>query len=104
MTSSATCRRMSAITSCRSGPRPPRPKDGETPGTGGKIRELMYDCFGNFEGFVVETCSDRHVFRACEKAIEEVVLRACKERMTVTVVADPKDCQRPLRITLRCCG
>jgi hypothetical protein len=63
----------------------------------------MYDCFGNFEGFVLETCSDRHVFRACEKAMEDVILRACKERMTVMVVAHPKDHCKPLRIVLRCC-
>jgi hypothetical protein len=86
------------------GREPNRPEEeDERPREVGKISELIYDCFGDFEGFSLETCSDRHVFRSCEKAMEEVALRACKERMKVTVVADPNDRHRPLRFILHCC-
>lgn len=94
-----------AIEPSPTGGREPTREPGEDEGLRpvGKISELIYDCFGDFEGFVLETCSDRHVFRSCEKAMEEVALRACKERMKVSVVADPNDRHRPLRITLHCC-
>ena len=33
----------------------------------GKICEVIYDCFGDFEGFVPESCDERHSFKASEK-------------------------------------
>jgi hypothetical protein len=94
-----------AIDPSPTGGREPTREPGEDEGLrpAGKISELIYDCFGDFEAFVLETCSDRHVFRSCETAMEEVALRACEERMKVSVVADPNDRHRPLRITLHCC-
>ena len=51
----------------------------------GKVSEVIFDCFGNFEGFVLESCDDRHRFRSIEAAIGELVLRACKERLSISV-------------------
>lgn len=51
----------------------------------GKVREVIFDCFGDFKGFVLESCSDCHHIRSQEKGIAEVVLRACREGCTVTV-------------------
>ena len=55
----------------------------------GKVREVMFDCFGDFEGFVLLTCcTERHVFRSCEKGIREIALLACEKRLTVSVWVD----------------
>ena len=40
---------------------------------------------GDFEGFVLRSCSDEQVFRSRERGIAEVVLRACRDRMVVSV-------------------
>ena len=37
---------------------------------------------------MVESCSERHHIRSHEKGVAEVVLRACRERVTVTVWLD----------------
>lgn len=74
--------------------RPPRPDDpNRPPGKGerhvatGRITELFYDCFGVFEGFVLEDCETRHRFRSCEPGIERMVHRACRHRSKVSVVS-----------------
>lgn len=69
----------------------------------GKVAELIYDCHGDFEGFVLEDCDDRRVFKACERSMEEVVRRACRDRMRVTVNTGQRDRDKPRRIILHCC-
>ncbi|MDO9323478.1 MAG: M14 family metallopeptidase [Methanoregula sp.] len=51
----------------------------------GKVREVIFDCFGDFKGFVLETCSDQHYIRSQEKRVAEIMLRVCRERCIVTV-------------------
>lgn len=60
----------------------------EKVGHTGKVCEVLYDCFGEFEGFVLNTCRGYHRFRSCRKGIERVVLYACKEQLNLTVVTD----------------
>ena len=88
--------------------RPSRPGDkpGRVPGVSthtGKIRELVYDCFGDFEGFILDDCGRERLFKSCEKPIEEVVRRACRERLKVTVHYHDKDSARPFKIVIHCC-
>ena len=65
----------------------------------GKICEILYDCFGDFEGFTLCSCSEEHAFASREKGIEDVALYACRERNLVSVfVADG----RIVKIILRC--
>jgi hypothetical protein len=64
----------------------PRPDDVDC--LTGKVRCLRYDCFGDFEGFVLETCDAEHVFATREPAVERVVHRACVERSRVTLRFD----------------
>jgi murein tripeptide amidase MpaA len=52
----------------------------------GKIREVFFDCFGDFEGFEIETCCDSHYVSSKESKVAEIVLQACRERCTVKVV------------------
>lgn len=64
--------------------KPPHPV-GEKHCTG-KVVEVVFDCFGDFEGFIMEgCCSARHRFKSREKAVGELVLRACDHRWTITV-------------------
>ncbi|MDP9175378.1 MAG: hypothetical protein M3O30_16170 [Planctomycetota bacterium] len=69
----------------------------------GKVCEVIYDCFGDFEGFVIESCSDRHVFKSCEKGIGDLVLRACRERVVVTIYVEALPRNKIKRIIIRCC-
>jgi hypothetical protein len=72
----------------------------------GKVCEVMYDCFGDFEGFILSSCSDscseKHLFRSREKAIGEIVLRACKERLLVSVLVEGKEPEKICKIVIRC--
>jgi hypothetical protein len=73
---------------------PPSADDPGIPGHGhdhrldcytGKVSKVIFNCFGNFEGFVLESCDDTHRFRSTEAAIGELVLRACRERLWISV-------------------
>ena len=67
------------------------PPGGKRPGADhvveytGKVCEVVYDCFGRLEGFALTTCSGSHIFRTCDDAIGEIVLRACKEGLLLSV-------------------
>jgi Domain of unknown function (DUF1929) len=53
----------------------------------GKVAEILYDCFGDFQGFVLEPCGGtRHIFHTREKSMEELVHRACRQRARLTVI------------------
>lgn len=56
----------------------------------GKVCEIVFDCFGDFEGFTLCGCSDRRLFKSKEKAIGDLALRACKDRLTISVLVDGK--------------
>ena len=68
----------------------------------GKVSQLLYDCFGDFEGFILELCPGEHRFTCNERAIEEIVTRACQERTRITVYVRSTDKSRPYKIGLRC--
>lgn len=65
----------------------------------GKVSEVIFDCFGDFIGFVLESCCEHRHISSREKGVAEVVLRACRERSTVTVHLGP---QGLCRIIVRC--
>lgn len=84
--------------------------DGQRPEPGepascltGKVSEVVFGCFGEFEGFVLDACASRKAFRSCERGIEELVLRACRDRLTLTVCVDRHQKDRIQKITVRCC-
>lgn len=52
--------------------------------TCGKICEVEYDCFGDFEAFVVIDCSGKPMRICAGKDVERVVLMAWRERTSVT--------------------
>jgi hypothetical protein len=54
----------------------------------GKVREVVFDCFGDPESFVLDCCDHTHRFRSHEARMAELLLKACKERLSITVVYD----------------
>jgi hypothetical protein len=71
----------------------------------GKIEALIYDHFGNFAGFIVETERGRHHrFESREPEMRGVVRRAWAERIRVSVLAERDHPHIPREIILRVGG
>jgi hypothetical protein len=72
----------------------------------GRVIRILYDCFGSFEGFVLRTCEGEHIFRACGKGIEEVIYKACRYELVLTVwftFTPDKKGQQIKRLDIICC-
>jgi hypothetical protein len=66
----------------------------------GKVCEVVFNCFGDFIGFVLIDCCERRAFASDEREIGDLVLRAMKERFTLAVVtAGPE--HRILRLVVK---
>ena len=80
----------------------PEPGEPTNPGFTGKVAGLVYDAFGDFEGFVLLTLEgkERH-FRSRDRGLEQLVHRAWAERILVTVKGCLDDPDRPEQIILR---
>ena len=63
---------------------------------------MLFDCFGDFEGFVLDTCSGSTRFLAREKGIGEIILRACRERLAVSVFVERGPARRIHKLAIRC--
>jgi hypothetical protein len=57
----------------------------------GKVCEVVFDCFGDFVGFVLDDCCEHRAFDSREKEIGDLVLRALKERLNLMVVTAGKE-------------
>lgn len=68
----------------------------------GKVCEVLYDCYGDFEGFVLCDCDGDHRFKTRERGIAEIALRACKERLQLSVTVGGRDGERIIRLAIRC--
>jgi hypothetical protein len=87
------------------GERPGQAPDPTKPGAGqevytGLIRELLYDCHGRFEGFVLASCDSAWLFKGCEPSLEQLILRTCRERSKVTVLGSKGEVRR---VIVHCC-
>jgi hypothetical protein len=60
----------------------------------GKVVEVLFDCHGEFEGFVLAECCSGRLVQSRERSVGELVLRAARERLTVCV----KFCEESERI------
>jgi hypothetical protein len=67
----------------------------------GKICEVLFDCHGDFEGFVLDDCCQSHRFRSQKKAIGKLALWACREGLTVCVYADSGPNQKIRRLAIK---
>ena len=75
---------------------------GKEPEFSGRVCEILFDCFGEFEGFVLSDCCRSRAFKAREPAIRELVLRACRDRLTLSVFTDCGKEGRIGRLVVRC--
>jgi hypothetical protein len=66
----------------------------------GKICGLIFDHFGDFAGFVLETEHGEHRFNSREKEMEELAERAWRERLRITVHADRHEPHRSMWIVV----
>jgi murein tripeptide amidase MpaA len=80
---------------------PGEPSPGEPECLTGKVCEVIFDCFGDLEGFVLDTCSGSHRIKTTEVGFEELLLRACRDRLTLTVDVDVEE--RVHKVVVRCC-
>jgi len=66
----------------------------------GKISALIFDNFGDFEGFILKTGLGQHDFHSREAEIKELAERALRERPRVTVRVAPGEPHRPISIVV----
>jgi hypothetical protein len=68
----------------------------------GKITEVIFNCRGRMEGFVLRECCDREYrFTACDRDLEDIVLRACTGRFEVTIQSGKEESQPVQRLIVR---
>ncbi|MGH6795900.1 MAG: sialidase family protein [Methylocella sp.] len=68
----------------------------------GKVEALVYDHFGDFDGFVLELHDgETRRFESREGEIEDLVREAWDERIVTTVVVEAEHRHRPLSILLK---
>lgn len=67
----------------------------------GKVSGILYDRFGDFEGFILDTREGDHRFYSREHTIEDLAVRAWRERTLIVVDVDADDPHRPESILLR---
>jgi hypothetical protein len=67
----------------------------------GKISGLVFDRFGDFEGFVLETGEGEVRFRSRERDLRDLAERAWRERLRITVWCDDDEPHRLVSVELR---
>ena len=50
---------------------------------------MLFDCHGGFEGFVLDDCCGRRRVASRERGVADLVLRACRDNLTVCVRVCP---------------
>ena len=70
---------------------PGRPKPGEGRCLTGKVVGLIFDDFGDFEGFILDADHRKHKFFSRERHVEQLAERAWRERLRITVCAARHD-------------
>jgi len=82
-------------------PRPPERPGEERVAYTGKIAGLIFDRFGDFEGFLLDTEDGERKYLSREKEIELLAERAWRERLRITVCAERHCPHRPECIIVR---
>ena len=90
-----------AIPPSLGGYRPPRkPCEENLEEFTGKVCEVVFNCFGDFVGFVMDDCCEHRAFESRAREIGDLALRALKERLNLTVVTAGKD-HRIVRLVVK---
>lgn len=67
----------------------------------GKVAGLIFDHFGDFEGFLLDTGEHERGFRNREQDVRDLAERAWRERLRITVYAEGDEPHRILTIIVR---
>jgi hypothetical protein len=67
----------------------------------GKVSGLIYDRFGDFEGFTLDTEDGERIYASREKEIAILAERAWRERLRITVVSIGREPEEPQTIIVR---
>ena len=67
----------------------------------GKVCEVLFDCHGEFTGFVLDDCCGRRVFESRSKSVGELVLKACRFGLTLCVWVDAKDMKEIRKLAIK---
>lgn len=62
----------------------------------GKVSHLLYDFFGDFDGFYLENREGEHKFHRRERDVEQLITRCWRERLRLTIIVDRTEPHRPL--------
>lgn len=85
----------------KGGTKPPHPRCEELEFTG-KVSAIIYNRFGDFDGFLLLTVEGReHEFKAHETEVKEIVNRAWSERIMMSVFVEQEKHHIPSCIVLR---
>jgi hypothetical protein len=79
-------------------PEGPKPRDERC--VTGKVVGIVFDHFGDFEGFVLDGRDREHRFHSRERHVEQLVERAWRERLRITVCASRHSPHRVERIII----
>ena len=52
----------------------------------GKVSRIVFDCHGDFEGFVLDTCGREYVFETRDRGLGELIVRAFRDLFRLLVV------------------
>jgi hypothetical protein len=55
----------------------------------GKVVQILFDCHGEFDGFVLDHCCHRNVIHSRERGVADLVLTACRHSLTLCVTFCP---------------
>jgi hypothetical protein len=56
----------------------------------GKVTEVLFNGHGEFQGFALDDCCERRLVETRERGVADLVLRACRENLTVCVRLCPQ--------------
>jgi hypothetical protein len=51
----------------------------------GKVAEVLFDCHGRFEGFVLDDCCEGRLVESRERGVGDLAMLACRENLTICV-------------------
>jgi hypothetical protein len=80
---------------------PKPPVEGGKPAIG-KVVRLIYDCYGDFTGFVLDTCPNERTFLSREERIHRLIRLACDQRWKITVIPMKEDECAIVQIEVHC--
>jgi hypothetical protein len=65
------------------------------------VTEVIFDCYGDIQGFVIDDCCHVHAFKTRERELGELAVKACKERLTISVLVERANRSKIHRLVIR---